>query len=94
VGTEIDADANGLKALASAVTGSPGFFVALASTSTPTLVVVARSADVAVSAQQILAAVVSRFGGRGGGRPELAQGGGLSGTPDEIVRAVREKLGA
>jgi alanyl-tRNA synthetase len=53
------------------------------------LAAVARSNDVAVSAQTILSALIGRFGGRGGGRPELAQGGGLSGTPNEILSAAR-----
>ena len=34
--------------------------------------------------------LIERFGGKGGGRPDLAQGGGLQGTPDEIVRLTRE----
>jgi alanyl-tRNA synthetase len=94
VGKAIDADANGLKALASAVTASPGFLVAIASTSTPALVVVARSADVSISAQTILAALIAKFGGRGGGKPELAQGGGLNGASTEIVLAARQLIDA
>ena len=41
----IDADANGLKSLASAVAAKPGHIVVLVSTSRPVLVVAARSAD-------------------------------------------------
>jgi alanyl-tRNA synthetase len=48
---------------------------------------------VAASAQQILAALVARFGGKGGGRPELAQGGGLAGTTADILAAARAQLG-
>ena len=45
VAKAIDADAGGLKALASAVTAHPGIVAVLVSTSTPALVVVARSRD-------------------------------------------------
>jgi alanyl-tRNA synthetase len=94
VARAIDGDANALKSLAAAVTARPGYVVFLMSTSSPALVVVARSSDVTVSAQQVLTELVRRFGGRGGGRPELAQGGGLTGTPDEILVAARELIGA
>jgi alanyl-tRNA synthetase len=89
VARTIDGDANVLKSLATAITSRPGFLVVLVSTSTPALAVVARSSDIAMSAQAILSALIGRFGGRGGGRPELAQGGGLSGTPNEILSAAR-----
>ena len=85
----IDTDANGLKALASAIVAEPGFVVVLVSTSTPALVVVARSTDGGVKANDVLAALTSKFGGRGGGRPEMAQAGGLSGSPQEILDAAR-----
>jgi alanyl-tRNA synthetase len=88
----VDADANGLKALASAVTAVPGYAVVLVSTSRPSLVVAARSAGLAVSAQQIVAALTARFGGRGGGKPELAQAGGLAAPAEDILAAAREAL--
>jgi alanyl-tRNA synthetase len=90
----VDADANGLKALAAAVASEPGFAVVLVSVSAPALVVAARSADVSASAQQIVAGLVAAFGGRGGGRPELAQAGGLSGAPAEILARARELITA
>jgi alanyl-tRNA synthetase len=89
VARAVDADASGLKALAAAVTAAPGFVVVLVSTSTPALAVVARSRNVDVSAQKVLATLVATFGGRGGGRPEAAQGGGLAAEPDAILRAAR-----
>jgi alanyl-tRNA synthetase len=88
----LDADANALKALATAIAAKPGYLVVLVSTSTPALAVIARSADVSVSAQQLLAALIAQFGGRGGGRPEMAQGGGLDGPADAIIDAVRAAL--
>jgi alanyl-tRNA synthetase len=85
----VDADANGLKALATAIAAKPGFLVVLVSATTPALAVIARSADVGVSAQKLLASLIEQFGGRGGGRPELAQGGGLTASVDVILAAVR-----
>jgi alanyl-tRNA synthetase len=87
-----DADAHGLKALASAVTANAGFAVVLISTSRPALVVVSRSSDGRVVAKDILAALTARFGGRGGGSAELAQGGGLDATSDVIVAEARKLL--
>jgi alanyl-tRNA synthetase len=88
----LDADANGLKAMATAIVASPGYLVALVSSSQPALAVVARSADVDVSAQQLLAALMAKFGGRGGGKPDFAQGGGLAAPADEIIAALRASL--
>lgn len=88
----VDADANGLKALASAVTGRPGIAAVLVSTGTPARVVIARSPDLDVRSNDILAVLTATFGGRGGGKPDLAQGGGLSGSAEEILAAARRLL--
>jgi alanyl-tRNA synthetase len=56
------------------------------------LVVVARSADITSAANQILTALIAAFGGRGGGRPELAQGGGLDAPPDVILDVARQTI--
>ncbi len=61
----------------------------LASHAAPALIVVARSADVAVSADVVVKALVDAFGGRGGGRPELAQAGKLDATGDVVLAAAR-----
>ena len=91
----VDADANGLKSLASAIVAKPGQVVVLVSRSRPALVVAARSTDVtAVSAQQIIGALTAAFGGRGGGRPELAQAGGLDADPDTVLAAARDAVNA
>jgi alanyl-tRNA synthetase len=88
----VDADANGLKTLATAIVARPGYLVVLVSAATPALVVVARSADVGVSAQQLLTSLIAKFGGRGGGRPELAQGGGLVASAEAILDAARAEI--
>ncbi len=85
----MDADAGGLKSLAMAVIARPGYAVVLASPSRPALVVVARSSDVALAAQEVLATLTAQFGGRGGGKPELAQGGGLDAEPAALLDAAR-----
>jgi len=89
----VDADANGLKALAAAVTARPGHVVVLVSTARPVLIVAARSADAAtVSAHEIVKALTGQFGGRGGGRPELAQAGGLGADPETVLVAARKMM--
>ncbi|PYR82006.1 MAG: phosphoesterase [Acidobacteria bacterium] len=85
-------DANGLKTIASAITARTSAVVALFSISSPIAVVIARSADRALDASAVLRALTARFGGRGGGRGELAQGGGLAGSLAEICDAARELL--
>jgi alanyl-tRNA synthetase len=88
----IDGDAAELKALAAALTARPGYAVALVSSTRPAIVVVARSIDVSVSASDVVAKLTRGFGGRGGGRPEAAQGGGLDAPIDTILEAVRKEL--
>jgi len=86
-------DAQGLKAVALAIVVTPGCTACLLSADERPLVVIARSADVAVDSAAVLRRLIERFGGKGGGRPELAQGGGLTGEPDDILGAARELIG-
>jgi alanyl-tRNA synthetase len=88
----IDADAQGLKSLASAVCANAGFAAALISAGRPALAVVCRSADATLSAKEVLAALNGRFGGRGGGSAQIAQGGGLDGACEEILAEARRLL--
>ena len=85
-------DANGLKTIASETTSRTSAVVALFSTSPPIAAVIARSTDRALDASAVLRALTERFGGRGGGRADLAQGGGLSGSLSDIRAAARELL--
>jgi alanyl-tRNA synthetase len=82
-------DAAGLKAIATAATASASAVVVLVSKDA---LVVARSAGVSMDANAVLRQLTERFGGRGGGKPDLAQGGGLRASPAEVVAAVRELL--
>lgn len=85
-------DASGLKALATAVAAKPGYVAALVSATSPALIVIARAADTTVDAAAVLRALIARFGGKGGGKPDLAQGGGLAGAPAALLDAIRESI--
>jgi alanyl-tRNA synthetase len=85
-------DAAALKTLATAVVSEPGFVVVMTGDSQPTPVVIARSADVALDAGAWMKRAASELGGRGGGRPEAAQGG-LDASPERILEFARATLG-
>ena len=87
-------DASGLKAIAAAVAASPGACAAVISSTAPAIVVVARASDVEIDASAVLKSLVARFGGKGGGKADLAQGGGLTGDLAEILSAARDLLSA
>ena len=82
-------DATGLKQVATAVVVQPGHVAVLVSSPAPASLVVARSADVSLDAAALLKGMVARFGGKGGGRPDLAQGGGLEGSTEEMLAHAR-----
>jgi alanyl-tRNA synthetase len=85
----VDGDANRLKALAVVIAEQPDAAALLTSRSTPALIVVARGSGLAMSCRDVVAALTGAFGGRGGGKADLAQAGGLSGTPDDVLAAAR-----
>ena len=85
-------DAAGLKAIAGAAIASAPAAVALFTSSAPALAVTARSQGVPADALALLKSLVGRFGGRGGGKPELAQGGGLEGHIEDMVAAARAAI--
>ena len=85
-------DQTGLKSLAGAITTRPGHVAALFSAASPSAAVIARSPDVAIDCALVLKQLVERFGGKGGGRPDLAQGGGLQGDRSELLTLTRELI--
>jgi alanyl-tRNA synthetase len=89
-----DADMNAIKTIAQAVVSRPGHVAVLLTATSAASVIVARAPDVQVDAARILKQLIAHFGGRGGGRPELAQGGGLMAPADEIVAAARQLVTA
>ncbi|MEO8679802.1 MAG: DHHA1 domain-containing protein [Vicinamibacterales bacterium] len=88
-------DAPGLKAMAvAAAAAEPAAAIALFTTATPALVVIARGAIGGIDAGAVLKALAGKFGGKGGGKPDLAQGGGLSASSSELIAAARALLSA
>jgi alanyl-tRNA synthetase len=85
-------DAGGLKKIASAIASRPGMLAVLVSSDSPALAVVARSQDVVIDAGDILKPLLERFGGKGGGKGAMAQGGGLAASPELILEAARRLI--
>jgi alanyl-tRNA synthetase len=87
-------DAVGLKRLASILVEQPSTVAFLISDELPTLAVVARSQDLSLDTGPILKTLLDRFGGKGGGKGAMAQGGGLTGSPQDIIAAARADIQA
>jgi alanyl-tRNA synthetase len=87
----VSGDALRLKTLAAAI-AREAIVTVLVSDSTPVLAVAARGPALDVSCQSIVAALTRQFGGRGGGKPDFAQCGGLQGTPEAILDAARAAI--
>ena len=87
-------DPVGLKTIASAIVERPGHVAVLLGAPSPCAIVVARAADATADSGALLRGLTERFGGKGGGRPDLAQGGGLQGSVEEILSAARCALNA
>jgi alanyl-tRNA synthetase len=83
---------NELRTMALAICGAPGYRVALFSTTAPYVAVLARSKDGRTDCAAALKALMAAFGGRGGGRPEMAQAGGLTGDLSQILAAARAEF--
>ena len=82
-----------LKMLAMKVCARPSTVALFADDGDQLRVVFARSADDKVDMADVLKKTLERFGGRGGGRPNLAQGGGLMGSPDAVLDFAKGALG-
>ena len=84
-------DAQGLKQIAVAATAAnPAAVVALFTTTAPSQVVIARGTNSSIDAGALLKQLAAKFGGKGGGKPDLAQGGGLNAPVRELVSFVLE----
>lgn len=80
-----DADAQALRLTASRLVSTAGRVVALLGGEPPHALVVARSADrVDVDAGALVRTICAAHGGKGGGRPDFAQAGGVSASPDAL----------
>jgi alanyl-tRNA synthetase len=71
-----DRDPEEVKGLANLLAEHPGTIALLASTKDKANLVFARSTDLAFDMNVLMKEAVSRIGGKGGGRPNFAQGGG------------------
>lgn len=87
-------DAAGLKAIAAGIVERPRHVAVLLGGPAPAPIVVARGADAGVDSGALLRELLSRHGGKGGGRPELAQGGGVSAPADDVLKSARELIAA
>lgn len=86
-------DAPGLKAMAAAITASqPAAAVVLIGRAVPPVAVVAAGPASRVDASAVLKALTSAFGGRGGGKRDLAQGGGFTAPIDQLIDAAQRAL--
>jgi alanyl-tRNA synthetase len=83
-------DTPGLKTIASRIVERPGHVAVLIGAPAPAAVVVARAAGVSVDASAVLRALIERHGGKGGGRAEMAQGGGVTATAEAVLASARE----
>src|SRR5947208_564647 len=72
-----------IKLLAQKISARPGIVALLADESDQIRVVFARSADSTVDVASLLKRTLDRFGGRGGGKPHLAQAGALTASSAE-----------
>jgi alanyl-tRNA synthetase len=77
-----------LKTMAVSAAAHGGVVAGLISATEPILVVLARSADVPADVSVMLKTLFVQVGGKGGGKPELAQGGGIAGSPVAIQAAL------
>ena len=88
----VDADAMLLKELVSRLIEQPGVIALMgAQNGDQAIYVFGRSADVAVNMGALMRESARPFGGKGGGRPDFAQGGGAAGMLEEACRRLREQ---
>ncbi|MEO5896035.1 MAG: DHHA1 domain-containing protein [Vicinamibacterales bacterium] len=85
-------DQNGLKSIAMAIAEREGYTAVLIGLPPPSAIVVARGTGSPHDASAVLRQLTARFGGKGGGRPELAQGGGLQGDLQEMLAYAKTLL--
>ena len=86
-------DAQGIKSIAVAITAAdPNAVAVLFTTANPAQVVMARGSKSAVDAGAVLKQLAAKFGGKGGGKADLAQGGGLAAGSAELTSFARTLL--
>lgn len=87
----LDCDAAVLKDVASRIIKESGIIALLGvNTGDKTMFIFARSSDVDIHMGQVLSNAAKSHGGKGGGRPDFAQGGGPSVIMDEALKMLSE----
>jgi alanyl-tRNA synthetase len=84
-------DAAAIKTLATAIAAHAGCVAVITGNDTPAPLVVARAVDVSFDCGAWLARATQTLGGRGGGRPELAQGG-ITASADRVLAFARDTV--
>lgn len=87
-------DGAALKTMASRIAERPGHVAILVGATAPAPLVIARAAGVPLDCAAALRSLLERHGGKGGGRPELAQGGGVTSPAAEVIQSARELVAA
>ncbi|MCS6871723.1 MAG: DHHA1 domain-containing protein [Anaerolineae bacterium] len=80
--------ADEVRSLAQALTAESGVIALLGAAGEKAQLIFARSADVPIDVQPLLKKALELIGGRGGGRPNMAQGGGVSADLDQVQAAI------
>lgn len=81
-------DAGELKSLASRLAESSSVVILMGTSGDKAQLIFARSADLAFNMGTMLKEAVGKLGGRGGGQPAFAQGGGVTATIDQIKNVI------
>ncbi len=90
VGTVEGVGSNAVSDRIAGLAGDAADVIALAGEDSSTFLVVGSDGD--TDAGEVVAEVTDRFGGGGGGRPVLAQGGGMDADPETVVEYLREEI--
>jgi alanyl-tRNA synthetase len=84
-------DANQLRQLAQTLTANPGTIALLGVAGEKAQLLFGRADNVNVDMAQLLKAALAALGSdRGGGRPNFAQGGGVSASLEDVTRAIHQ----
>ena len=88
-------DVNNIRLLAQKLTMQPGTIALLGVAGEKAQLIFSRSDDLATDMAQLLKTALAVLGSdRGGGRPNLAQGGGIPATLDQLTAAIRQSAEA
>jgi alanyl-tRNA synthetase len=87
-----EADDEAIKQIAGLVATEQGMAAVLVANRVPCFVVAASPDGRLLDASDVIRELVGRVGGRGGGKPRLAQAGGIDADADRVLAAAREAV--